>query len=184
MCCNKVFYPGQEPPSRTILSWSKIMLHPTQLEPLGISWRTGRGRHGLVIQKSGYEPHRTPLGPDGGSYPWHGASSNYHSTIVCGCGAGLGCHWDLQLGIGPWYVECIAVLAARVGHTHYQPTIYNATDPFYQLTTFEKNFSVSFCYGHYSLIHVRVASTDTIALCLHLQGNYHTGVATPKFINW
>ena len=39
-CCDKVTYPGREPPSRTTLSWSKIMLRPAQLDPLGISWRT------------------------------------------------------------------------------------------------------------------------------------------------
>ena len=37
--CNKVSYPGKEPPTRTILSWSRIMLFPTQPEPPGISWR-------------------------------------------------------------------------------------------------------------------------------------------------
>ena len=40
VCCDRVFYPRQEPSSGTTLSQSKIMLCPTQPEPLGISWRT------------------------------------------------------------------------------------------------------------------------------------------------
>ena len=47
------FFPGQERPSRTALSWSKIMLRPAQPEPPG---EPGRGSIGLAIQKSGYEP--------------------------------------------------------------------------------------------------------------------------------
>ena len=41
VCCNRVSYPRKEPPSRTILSWSKIVFRSTQTEPLETSWRTG-----------------------------------------------------------------------------------------------------------------------------------------------
>ena len=68
------------------LSWSKIMLHPTQPEPLGIFPKNQDmvPSHGLAIQKSRYEPHRTPLEPDDGSYPWDVKSSHYGNTIACG----------------------------------------------------------------------------------------------------
>ena len=38
--CNKVSYTEKEPDFRTTLSWSKIMIRPTQPDALGISWRT------------------------------------------------------------------------------------------------------------------------------------------------
>ena len=88
----KVSLSGQELPSGKTLFWFKIMLRPHQSP--SHKWfpgEPGRGRHGLAIQKSGYEPHRTPLRPDRGSYPWHGWPSNYSSTIACGYAAGLGC---------------------------------------------------------------------------------------------
>ena len=49
-----------------------------------------RGSHGLAIRQSGFEPHITPLWPNGGLYSWYGQSSNYGGVIACGCAAGLG----------------------------------------------------------------------------------------------
>ena len=49
VCCNKVFYPGQEPPSTTTFSWTKIMPRPTLPEPLTLNFLENQGA--VSIQK-------------------------------------------------------------------------------------------------------------------------------------
>ena len=90
VCCNKGCYLGQKTSSRTTLSWSKIMLRPTQSEPLGISWEIRTWKSWIGHRKVQIWTPRTLLGPDSDSYPWHWSSSNYGSTIAHGCAAGLG----------------------------------------------------------------------------------------------
>ena len=66
VCCNKVSYPGQEPTSKTTLFWSKIMLRPTQPEPLGISSRTRTWKWYIGRPKVRIWTHSTDLWPGGG----------------------------------------------------------------------------------------------------------------------
>ena len=78
-------------PSRTTLSWSKIMLNPHSSDHLGFPGKPGCGSQGLAIQRAGYYPHRTHQEPDGGPYPFHGLSTDYGCTMLCGSAAGLCC---------------------------------------------------------------------------------------------
>ena len=59
------------------------------------------------------------------------------------------------------------------GHTHYQPNLDDAIDPFYRLTNFEK-FSMSILFAMAIIFWYmrQLHPPDNSAHCLHLPGNY------------
>ena len=176
------------------------MFRSTQPEPLPlvISCRTTRRSHGLAIQNSGYIPHRTPLGPDGGSYPWHVWYSNYGSTIVCGCVASLGCPpWSL-LGLGLWYgagrVEGVpSSLRVLATPTINQPStipLLHSTD-LQNLKIFQcqlillRTFLIdTWRYLGYLVAFLSQIGKTKVILDLHLANERRRYKVTPSLIGW